>query len=944
MANCCLVGVAFVLCLLSLSTNANNATDEVKHMLQNLKRDPAFDKSIWAEISSLKKSLHTSQRKAQKSAKAIVQWFDMNINEDAERVYAPSTLTNLVKLIRALIAYCDLPLEAQCFSNGDCNDDDVCTSDLCMEGECSNPQTPGCVSCTSHSDCSGEGHICTCEEGMCSDNCVEFECNTDKDCADEDPCTKDTCTLTKCLHLKITDCAMCEMNSDCNDWDPCTYDKCVGGACANLHIPNCDCSRVGGYLCEETETCVDNCNDCKQGYVGNPDTGMCCGATEELCGATGTYWCAKYKKCVPNCAKCGDDVFEASSGECVSDCAAEGMFLCPSQGSAAPCVFGCIDDCPGFEATNYERNTCEVATKASCIACHTYYCEVEKRCVEDCDECPDSTLNKGSKAMYIPDSDRDRFQPSFVPAKEPYCEPVGDETDPSSSRSTSSTGATPSKKCARGFWCSRVGGYVDDCCVECGDVPRENTEDCKCEFGWRPLEWVAKQWKTQFDDWENLEPADEVPLASAGRIIQMAALSGQEFPQCHYTLIIPKYMWGRLYYRNFWHLRPDEAYDTVMSWIIPDAAYTWDELLEKRHHRSLFGLRYETALSWPRALTEEGNRWIGNLDVHNIRPTGSTWDLDIYNVYGMGIVRNSFTLFTMYDSFSHVLYNFGSYRDYGLDGIWHDGREVADGAAWPHEDVKRRNRVASGIGQKWHTARILETDLECDGGYVHVIDNVLLPPKCEDRAHEQNWGKMDYRAFGGGQYFRGFYGGVKNEYFKWPLVQADRLASTPWLGLGVGKEGGLPPRLHGRRAGIDRDVDSYLMGLNLDPDNDPRDADDYARGGFLNYEQMGLFNYYCFPRMSCDANAQCDGFGVETCTTDPWGECGETAYIDEELEAPAQDPDDSFHLMYGPKCATYCLGSPYSINVQRSTVLAPDQVGGNNGNGNGKGNGNGNNN
>lgn len=66
----------------------------------------------------------------------------------------------------------------------DCNDDNVCTTDTCSGGECSNTAIEGC--CLTDNDC---------DQGFCSEaagnTCVE--CLTDTNCANGEVCDEGEC-------------------------------------------------------------------------------------------------------------------------------------------------------------------------------------------------------------------------------------------------------------------------------------------------------------------------------------------------------------------------------------------------------------------------------------------------------------------------------------------------------------------------------------------------------------------------------------------------------------------------------------------------------------------------------------------------------------------------------------------------------------------------------
>lgn len=110
----------------------------------------------------------------------------------------------------------------QCASDGACEDNDACTINQCVSGEC--VFTP--IDCDDGDPCT----VDTCDNG----NCI----HTPKDCDDGNPCTIDTCDNGVCVHSPLCQpdeiCAdgacepapICTIDGDCDDGDPCTIDTC----------------------------------------------------------------------------------------------------------------------------------------------------------------------------------------------------------------------------------------------------------------------------------------------------------------------------------------------------------------------------------------------------------------------------------------------------------------------------------------------------------------------------------------------------------------------------------------------------------------------------------------------------------------------------------------------------------------------------------------------
>lgn len=62
-------------------------------------------------------------------------------------------------------------------------------------------------------------------------------CTTDGDCNDNNPCTTDSCVGGTCQNTPIAGC--CTTDAQCDDGDPCTTDSCVSSACQHSPVPGC---------------------------------------------------------------------------------------------------------------------------------------------------------------------------------------------------------------------------------------------------------------------------------------------------------------------------------------------------------------------------------------------------------------------------------------------------------------------------------------------------------------------------------------------------------------------------------------------------------------------------------------------------------------------------------------------------------------------------------
>ncbi|MBM4395350.1 MAG: lamin tail domain-containing protein, partial [Deltaproteobacteria bacterium] len=81
-------------------------------------------------------------------------------------------------------------------------------------------------------------------------------CKTGADCNDENACTADTCVDKLCVFTPILGCVPCETDVDCDDGEPCTSDVCAyDGSCSHPLAPtgtSCD----DGKACTSPDTCT----------------------------------------------------------------------------------------------------------------------------------------------------------------------------------------------------------------------------------------------------------------------------------------------------------------------------------------------------------------------------------------------------------------------------------------------------------------------------------------------------------------------------------------------------------------------------------------------------------------------------------------------------------------------------------------------------------------
>jgi len=214
----------------------------------------------------------------------------------------------------------------------DCDDQDPCTLDSCVEGQCVH-------------------------ENTCA-------CRNDDDCDDADACTYDTCEGGQCAHQEI---CVCEQDSDCDDSNPCTNDSCLQGHCTrDYNTAACD----DGIACTENDHCdtgscvgqAINCDDGNPCTADSCDNGEC--THQEICS------CNQDSDCDDD-DPCTDDACDNSECTHQSICACVEDVDCDDDD---PCT---DDACDNGECTH--QNTC------ACV--HDSDCDDGNLCTDDdCNE------------------------------------------------------------------------------------------------------------------------------------------------------------------------------------------------------------------------------------------------------------------------------------------------------------------------------------------------------------------------------------------------------------------------------------------------------------------------------------------------------------------------------------------------------------------------------
>lgn len=197
-----------------------------------------------------------------------------------------------------------------CTNASQCNDNDVCSVDSCVDGFCRYQSATDGTVCADSLFCNGAE---TCQSGVCrgtapcksqahcnetTDTCRA--CLVNSECNDNNPCTDDACSAS-------FTCTFTAHTRTCNDGNVCTTnDRCNAGACVGGPPPNCNDNNVCTTdTCDPTLGCIftDNLLPC--------DDGSAC-TLQDFC-LQGTCRAGRNRDCNDNNA-CTNDSCNAVTG------------------------------------------------------------------------------------------------------------------------------------------------------------------------------------------------------------------------------------------------------------------------------------------------------------------------------------------------------------------------------------------------------------------------------------------------------------------------------------------------------------------------------------------------------------------------------------------------------------------------------------------------------
>lgn len=183
-----------------------------------------------------------------------------------------------------------------CLADSDCADGNYCTTDACIDGECTNIKLDGfCCDCDvaakpgqSVADQCDDGEFCTIASCDCDEHqCVYTEktlpsgeecCETGDHpaCADADYCTLDFCVANSCKNVPpLTTPACCETKADCSFEapPPCKTWECLPAGCHARYVPQC---AVWGAPCEAHSDCANDADPATVPFCVAPALGGYC--------------------------------------------------------------------------------------------------------------------------------------------------------------------------------------------------------------------------------------------------------------------------------------------------------------------------------------------------------------------------------------------------------------------------------------------------------------------------------------------------------------------------------------------------------------------------------------------------------------------------------------------------------------------------------------------
>jgi len=264
----------------------------------------------------------------------------------------------------------------ECVTVADCGDEDLCTTDACVDGLC--VYTP--VDCDDNDACTTD--TCTAATGACV--------HTDVVCDDGDLCTDDDCDpATGCVYTPADcgdevcdpvtgDCVECVAAADCADDDACTTDACVDNACVYTDVVCDDGDLCTTDTCDAAAGCVFTPVVCPAGQECDATTGDCVPVTEcdDDTDCDDLLWCT------------GEETCDLATGTCVAGTAPCDPDTQECDEDADICidlVTPCVEDADCNDDDNCTTDAC---VDEACVFTPVA-CAAGQECDPDTGECVD---------------------------------------------------------------------------------------------------------------------------------------------------------------------------------------------------------------------------------------------------------------------------------------------------------------------------------------------------------------------------------------------------------------------------------------------------------------------------------------------------------------------------------------------------------------------------
>jgi len=338
-----------------------------------------------------------------------------------------------------------------------CDDDNACTDDSCLEGDCINTpiscdDSDACTddSCHPLDGCQHNAHNCDDGNACTGDACdASAGCQyTPADCDDDNACTVDLCdNLTGCYTepLNCDDGSACTTDGcapasgctyntvNCDDDDACTDDSCDGNAGCQYATHDCDddnactddsCDGEAGcqyaaHDCDDHSECtIDGCDaasGCAYDPVDCDDSNEC---TDDLCNpASGCY--TETTDCDDNVACTADDcdTQEGCINEPIANCCVtdehcnDGNACTDNVCDAGFCLItpvscddgnACTDDsCVPATGCQYAAHDCDDDDACTDDSCNEVSgCQYAAVDCDDDDACTDDSCDRDTGCLY----------------------------------------------------------------------------------------------------------------------------------------------------------------------------------------------------------------------------------------------------------------------------------------------------------------------------------------------------------------------------------------------------------------------------------------------------------------------------------------------------------------------------------------------------------------